>query len=69
MLQSVVIKEDPINEEEKVGGYTFNDLPVMDSLEVTPDNLANKLKKQYIYDAKLNCYYDPHTNEYFEMKN
>ena len=22
-------------------------------------------KRQYIYDEKLKCYYDPETNEYF----
>ena len=25
-------------------------------------------KKEYIYDTKLNCYYDPDTKEYFELK-
>lgn len=51
-------------------GYNFSDLPIRDSLEVTPDMMTNKTKKQQlIYDSKLNCYYDPTTNEYFELKN
>jgi len=24
--------------------------------------------QQLVYDAKLQCYYDPHTREYFELK-
>lgn len=31
-------------------------------------NTENK-NKQYVYDAQLRCYFDPETNEYFEMKN
>ena len=31
-------------------------------------NTDNKNNKQYVYDAQLKCYFDPETNEYFELK-
>ena len=36
-----------------------------DSLERLSDPRKSGTK-EYIYDAKLKCYYDPETNEYFE---
>ncbi len=46
----------------------------LDNLDVrsTPEEkkmaVRPKNKKQYVFDAKLNCYYDPETNEYFEPR-
>ena len=38
--------------------------------EKTPSQTSNDPRssgtKEYIYDAKLKCYYDPETNEYFQ---
>lgn len=42
--------------------------PIRDSLD-NLDICSTPKEKQLIYDAKLKCYYDPETDEYFEAKN
>lgn len=40
-------------------------LPIRDSLD-NLDIRSTPKEKQLVYDAKLKCYYDPQTDEYFE---
>lgn len=39
-----------------------------DSLVIKSLDATKKGQKQLIYDAKLDCYYDPETKEYFQLK-
>jgi hypothetical protein len=54
-------QEDPLRD-------SLDNLDIRSTPKDYSDKEGDNKKKQFIYDSKLRCYYDPETNEYFEPR-